>query len=598
MKKIIIFENLDKINFYFSLFLIPFFKKIYFRKATYAENHFFFKKNLDKLFFEIGLKDLTGKEVIRSISLKKYLLKKYINSNFQHKFFCEFCNLNKIRYEDNKKIIFTLENHIFLSQLEYIDSSSYVCFKIFFPNNITYYVSSSEKTLLLMKEIKNKNFKVVGITVFFTELLLTSIKVFKVIFNKIKFFIKSNDDIKKNKNTENRNCSIGYFPHGGLKYGHFFKKTFFYQQPSTSPLYKNNIDTLSFQPFDKLTLRYLRFFNLSNTQFHQISPTISWKYFYTFMLFILKNKKFIKKNKFLNLKIFFQFYLSIQKYNIFFKNKNYRYLFFDNDTLISCPMLLAASLNKIKTISLQDRLTSYIFNHRCFFDLYMLAGIEFKKILRFKYIVEQYETLGLTRAKLIRQDKEILKEKNNIVTCLLNSIGFDSRNNIFGNDGSSLKSNLNFCEDIVKLSKFFKNKNFVIKFKLLDPNKDIKFINAINKIIYSFDNVNLNIDDKIRSTDLISQSELVIGKTSTILEESLLSNKNVLIHDEEKFASSLNLYKNNKFLIVDNYDDLLLKTKSILERSGDFYQYYIERKSNYINNYLTNQGIVGSQKKF
>ena len=55
--------------------------------------------------------------------------------------------------------------------------------------------------------------------------------------------------------------------------------------------------------------------------------------------------------------------------------------------------------------------------------------------------------------------------------------------------------------------------------------------------------------------------------------------------------------KKNKFLIVDNYDDLLFKTKSILERSGDFYQYYIERKSNYIKDYLTNQGIVGSQKK-
>ena len=619
MKKIILFEDLDKINFYFSLFLIPFFKKIYFRKATYAGNHFFFKKNLEKLFFEIGLKDLTGKETIRSINLKKYLSKKYINNNFQHKFFYEFCNLNKTRHEDNKKIIFTLENYIYLSTHEYIDSSSYICFKIFFPNNLAYYVPSSEKSLLLMREIKNKNFKVVGITVLLTELLLTSIKIFKVIFNKINFFIKSNDEIKKNENIENKNCSIGYFPHGGLKYGNFFKKIFFYQQPSTSPLYKKNIDTLSFEPFDKLTLRYLRFFNLSNTQLHQIASTISWKYFYTFMLFILKNKKFIKKNKFLNLKIFFQFYLSIQKYNIFFKNNNYKYLFFDNDTLISYPMLLAASLNKIKTISLQDRLTSYIFYHRCFFDLYMLAGIGFKKILRSKYIVEHYETLGLTRSKLIRQDKEILKEKNNVVACLLNGVTSDSRNNILGNDGSSLKSNLNFCKDIVKLSKIFKNKNFIIKHKMIiDPVLNEENINttyknvsdideyilvhnelitAVNKIIYSSNNVFWNREDKIKSTDLISQSELVIGKTSTILEESLLSNKNVLIHDEEKFASSLNFYKKNKFLIVDNYDDLLFKTKSILEKSGDFYQYYIERKSNYIKDYLTNQGIVGSQKK-
>ena len=153
MKKIILFEDLDKINFYFRKFL-PFFKKIYFRKATYAGNHFFFKKNLEKLFFEIGLKDLTGKETIRSINLKKYLSKKYINNNFQHKFFYEFCNLNKMRYEDNKKIIFTLENHIFLSPLEYIDSSSYICFKIFFPKWAN---SINPKD---PREIKNKNFKV------------------------------------------------------------------------------------------------------------------------------------------------------------------------------------------------------------------------------------------------------------------------------------------------------------------------------------------------------------------------------------------------------------------------------------------------------
>ena len=176
-----------------------------------------------------------------------------------------------MRYEDNKKIIFTLENHIFLSQLEYIDSSSYVCSKIFFPNNFTYYVPASEKTLLLMREIKNTNFKIVGIIVLFRELILTLIKVFKVLFNKIKFSIKRKNDVKNNKIIEKKNCSIGYFPHGGLKYGNIFKKTFFYQQPSTSPLYRDNIDTLSFQPFDKLTSRYLKFYNLSNTQFHQIA---------------------------------------------------------------------------------------------------------------------------------------------------------------------------------------------------------------------------------------------------------------------------------------------------------------------------------------
>ena len=104
-------------------------------------------------------------------------------------------------------------------------------------------------------------------------------------------------------------------------------------------------------------------------------------------------------------------------------------------------------------------------------------------------------------------DKEILKEKNNVVACLLNGVTSDSRNNILGNDGSSLKSNLHFCKDIVKLSKIFKNKNFIIKHKMIiDPvlnDESIKrlsisvsdvdeyilghneLITAVNKIIYS-----------------------------------------------------------------------------------------------------------------
>ena len=60
-------------------------------------------------------------------------------------------------------------------------------------NNIYIEVEKRKfKAQLLLKPLKNTNFKIVGIIVLFRELILTLIKVFKVLFNKIKFSIKRN----------------------------------------------------------------------------------------------------------------------------------------------------------------------------------------------------------------------------------------------------------------------------------------------------------------------------------------------------------------------------------------------------------------------
>jgi len=147
------------------------------------------------------------------------------------------------------------------------------------------------------------------------------------------------------------------------------------------------------------------------------------------------------------------------------------------------------------------------------------------------------------------------------------------------------------------LSKYFENKYFIIKFKLLDPITNIELIDSINKIISSRDNVILHLGDDISSANFIAHSELIIGKYSTILDESLISGKDVLIHDDENYISSISFLKKNRILIVNNFNELLHKTKKIIDRGEDFYKFYVERKSYYVKNYLTNKGIVGNQKK-
>jgi len=321
-----------------------------------------------------------------------------------------------------------------------------------------------------------------------------------------------------------------------------------------------------------------------------------------FYFFFLKNKNYIKKHKFLNLKIFFQIFLSIEKYHNFFKDKKYKYLFFYNDTLIPTGLLLSASINKIKTISFQDRLTSYNYYYRCFFDLYLIAGKRFSKILKNKYFIKNYKVLGLTRSNLIFKKKipliqNILNKDLKIITCLLTAPRNDWNVNVHGEDGTSFKSILSFCKEMVALSKIFTNSYFVIKFKLLDIIRDAHLINSINEIIFSSNNIILHADKEILSANFIAHSDLVIGKYSTILSEALIFGSDILIHDDENSISKLSLFQKNKILIVNNYKELLFKTKNILEKNESFYKSYIEGKHQYINQYITDEGEVGSQKK-
>jgi hypothetical protein len=231
MKKIIIFEDLDKKNFYFSILLIPFFKKIYFREASYGKTNTYFTKKLNKIFFQIGLKNYSGKLFQRSFNIKKYLLRKFIKNNFKIEIFNEFCKLINLEIKDIKKLIFTLENKIYINKLEAIEAGSYICIKKEFSNNQTYYVPSTDKSYLIMKQIKNNNLKIIS-SLLYLSIFFSGIKsLLKIIFNK-KITSSRETIISNKKNINETNCKIGYFPHQGLKYGNFFKKTFFFSKHS------------------------------------------------------------------------------------------------------------------------------------------------------------------------------------------------------------------------------------------------------------------------------------------------------------------------------------------------------------------------------
>ncbi len=605
MKKIILFEDLNKTSFYFCLLLIPFFKKVYFREASYAKKNTFFKKNLNKIFFQIGLEDLNGSKANKSFALKKFLVKKYINSNFKIDFFNKFSEF--IGIQDKKKTIYCLENHVYTSDILVVEASSYICIKNYFVNDCVYYVPSTKKTFLTISEIQNERLKVVSLPILIGGLVSANKEAFKIIFKGINIFYKNicNNSIKNKKNVviKGNECEIGFFPHEGLKYGNFFKKTFFYSAHAESPLYKKNIDTLSFRKFDKLTQRYLNFYKLRHTELGELSKEINLNNLFSYIIFFFKNRNFVHKNKLINFIIFLEIYLSIKKYNNFFKDKKYKFLFFYNDFLNAPTILLSASINKIKTISFQDRLSSYFYYHRCFFDLYLLAGQKFKKIFENKYAIKNYQVLGLTRSNLISLDKNFslnsIKNKKNheTIACLLLGCRADWNVSLYGQDGTSAKSILDFCQDIRELSSIVKDKFYIIKFKDIDLNKNAELITSIRKIISKSNNLTLITNDNISSAKLVAHSVLTIGKYSTIMDEALIAGTNVLIHDPEHFVSTLGFYRKNKFLIANNFEELLFKTNSILEGKNQFSKHYEEEKNLYVKNYLTDNGAIGNQKK-
>jgi len=565
MKKVILFEDLDKINFYFSLLLIPFFKKIYFRDASYAKNQSFFLKKKNKIFFQIGLKNQSGKLIKKSYAVKKYLLKNLIRNNFKKEFFDEFCKLIGLNIKNKKKLIYTIENKIYISKLEAVEVSSYICIKKKFYNCITYYIPSNQNSYLIVKQIKNNNLKVISLLLFINIFILDFKKLFKLILKKkIIFFYKNK--IKNKKKINEKNCTIGYCPHDGLKYGNFFNKTFFYQKIKNSPLHKDKIETISFNNFDKVSARFLKFFKLKNVELANISFDFDIKKIFKFFLFFIKNQNSILNYRLVFFKIFFEIYMSINKYNNFFKKKKYNYLFFDNDTLIPSGFLISADINRIRTLSMQDRLTSYMYFNRCFFDLYLLAGSKFQNIFKNKYFIETYDVQGLTRSELIKKNKfitinKLYDNKSNIVACLPLKANSNWLINLYGESGSSINTTLIFCKNIVKLSKKYTQKKFIIKFKVLDPIGDKITIKKINKIISHSDNVFLDLRERFSCANLIACSEIVIGIYSTILDEAMAIGKDVIIYDDTKFISSFGFFTKNKFALVNNYSELFLNLK-------------------------------------
>lgn len=589
MKKILFFDKLD----YFSI-LIIFFLKIFYKKIYFRDANDFFKKKNNKNFlirfniFWISHLNLDCKYYNESISIRRELEKKFINNQIKDTYLTK--NFSKIfDLDENKlnKYYLSLRGEL-LHQGEFLfESSSITLIKkfflkddfdiIYFPKDIISYLISIEYNNPRLKVNSFYCFYVLFNNIF-KRVFFGICKIIHKLFLMISFKKYKSKLIEKSLNL--LNYKFAYFPHKGLRYGNSYLNTFVYDKDPTSQLYKKKVLTLFFEDTDKVSKRFMEIHGIPHLNINSIiSKKEALKNTLLFYCKIFSVKKFIKniniKNFFI-LNFHFNFLFSINKYLDFLKKtENLKLIYSSYDVLFPKTLKFACELKKIKTISHQERLYHYSFFSPLFYNYYLVSG-EFRNLLpKYEYLInDEYINIGVIRSNLIKttishQTKTDLinlrkiKNKKKIVLCIGLFALDDHESGIIGEDGTSIKSNIDFVSTILRLSQRFETLYFVIRLK---DKKTLKYLSSeiIDKIKNS-SNIEINENhEKVNIYQIAYLSDFIIGKQTSVMEETISAGKQVIFYDNENHFNSLDYILNKYDLSEKNYSGLENRLNNLL----------------------------------
>ncbi len=411
--------------------------------------------------------------------------------------------------------------------------------------------------------------------------------VFTVLSNIFKRKISSK---KYNKNTFNKTYNfsdykIAFFPHKGLRYSNAYKNTHIYDSNIDSKLYKEKIFTFFFESTDEVSSRFLKIHNIPN---HNLNLIISKKKAIKKTLkFIIKNisfslvlKNFSLSNFFL-LNFYLNFLFTFFKYENFLENfKNLKVIYASYDVLFPKTLIFASELKGIISVSHQERSYHYSYFSPLFYNKYFVSGL-FKNVLKkYDYLIDDYIDFGMIRSNKIFSDKQNIikndisdlinkKKSKKIVLCIGLMVVDDHDVGIYGEDGVSKKSNIDYVDTILKLSKEYLSCHFVLRFK---DKYTISYLS--NKIISEInDSPNIEINNNFKNTniyEMVKISDLIIGKQTSIMEEALSAGKKIIFYDNENHFNSIDYVLNTTDISVRNYNELSKKLKFLLLENGDY----------------------------
>jgi len=417
---------------------------------------------------------------------------------------------------------------------------------------------------------------------FFNYLIINIKKIFLNSGKKINGSQKS-QILNKQNFKEYEKKSVAFVVHKGLIYGRkdhiIFEKTLYYSDDKNSCLNKYNILHLDYENFS-CPDQNLNWVCLKKTKVSRI------KIFFMTLLASIKTCYLIQSwPKFLG------WLLCIQQYNRYLKYcdvvkrfKNLKLALIDYDDLCPKTLILALEKNCIKTVATQERfITTFrpIF-HNVMLNTYFTASEYVANYIKKskKYDVENIIPVGQYRSDYISFYKkgiipeEISKAKENGKKIII-ALGWESPENWFEsyiNPFVNWSAQINFLEDIIRLSKLLNNTFIILRYKGLEWMTNVFFEEILNKV-NNCENIVIsnNYKEANYGYKLCANADLIIAKHTSIGDECLANEIPVLFHEythnTKKYISDTFDYSSSK-LMCFNFEDLLERSKSLLFNSS------------------------------
>jgi len=491
----------------------------------------------------------------------------------------KYCKLFSVNKKNNKKIRLLIQDfickyHIHISGYINMWAAIYKSKRIIYIsfNFLCFYTSDSDTSKNISK-------------------IIIPLNILNYLVKIIKFFLLTLVPIKRKEGSHKNNNfnvlnfqelekkSVAFIPHKGIIYGTkehiIFEKTLYYTNDKNSRFNKYNILHLDYDNFPSPE-KNISWVCLGKIKVSQL------KIFFKILSAFIKTFYLIRSwNLFLGWLLCIQQYITYLKYcEIIKKFKNLKIAIIDYDVLCPKTLILALEKNNVKTVATQERFfhafyTSYA---NVIIDTYFVGSdfiADFIKKSKY-YEVKNIIVVGQYRSDLIELYKnkiipdEICKEKKNGKKILV-ALGFHSPNNWFESylhPITNWTAQINFLEDIIKLSRHLNNTFIILRYKTLDWTNN-KYFEKILQKLGTCKNIFLsnNYKEPNYSYKLCSNADLVIGKIASLIDECLVQGIPALYHEYNhnmKKITSVALDYPHPSLACYNFEELYQKSKSLL----------------------------------
>lgn len=573
-QKIFYIDFLDFISLFLAVTLKPFYHQVYFHNAI----RLFQSKTARNRLNLIGIKWLSHHDTPLHVYCRSFqelnpkLSDKVLTNKLQKQSLyysiIQYFQLDQIginKFDSTLKKLITrkwlVEGTTSLSLIEYIfkDKNSHIT-----------YIPSTTGNYLMALEFENHR-----ITPLKIYLVLNGINiVIKNVFRKFYISIaKLTEWSCKHERKEkvypaltNSNYEFAFVPHAGFRYGNFFNKTYLYENNTDSFFYKQKILTLAFNDLPEVSERFCR---MHKIPYHNIASIRFNKHILFELLKLLKKYKYfgtifkISLNNIINNIILFYVLVKIIHYKrqlIYYKYL--KIIYFHYDILVQNPFLIACHINRIKTVSSQERPLASVWCDPLIFDHYFINGPRFKEMLAKRgHCIGKYHIVGSMRSSKINEcgstmySKQFGIRKNQKLLACFDITHMSHFGVGVGGDTISLETHIEFYNSLYELSKRFNN-----LFILIKP-KDINnlYYNDKFSIYLNCNQSNFKIITdlkKFKSYNIASAADIIIGKQTSILEESFSAGKKVIFYDNEGFISTTDYVFNDTDYVARSYSEL------------------------------------------